>query len=961
VGVMPAPTLNVFHTALSGARRHRKLGRLLGLIGIVVALAAPLLANAHGPTVAFYYGNNPPRHTLKAFRWVVVQPTSSLSPQKFDREGRLAFAYTSIGEIIHPSATPGFPASCALGRDVTWHTVILDESSSVCRHYYLQNVLEPLWKRGYRGFFLDNLDSYRQVVKTPAGRRLQEQGLIRLISDIKTSHPDAALILNRGFPILPTVHKLVTAVVAESLFDGWDQKSGRYVAVPESTRLQLIARLKQVQHMDIPVIAVDYLPPNERAKAVADAERIKALGMIPWVTNNTLTMLGVGSITVIPRTILMLYSGDQDVQHTSLNWYAAMPLNYLGYSTRIVNVADGLPQGTLTGRYAGIVTWFENNHIPQGALLYQWLRKQMHDGVPVAILGNFGFSPDAARLQKLGLTAGPIPLGFTPSRVAFANPRYMGFETRPTPAAPDNFLPLTLTQGQALLTLRDPHGQKEDIAGITPWGGYALSPDVVTYLGAISGPNNSSSAAWVLNPFRFFAKALRLPAMPVPDTTTESGRRMLMSQIDGDGFANKSWIYAYRDQYAGEVILKQILEKYRIPTSASFIVSYYTPHGLFPHEAPQLIQIAQRMSALPWVEIGSHTFSHPFDWPALENNPALMGQKASQKNGHLLYGYALAVPGYTRFSPEKEIGWADHWINTHIAPPGKSVSLVQWSGDCDPNAEVLGLTYKDHVLNLNGGGATATDAEPFLTKVRGLGIFKGRYFQVYAPMQDENVYTHDWTSPYYYGYVRVLQTFKLTDTPRRLKPLDVYYHFYSGARAGGLHALRIVLAWAMKQRTDPVFPSHFARIAMDFNHVVVARSTHGWLISNAGALQEFRIPTKLGYPQLIGTAGIAGFDRHGDVRYIHIAPLSAVRISLTQKRPQVAFLHDANAAITDAYYQGHDLHFALKGNVPLRFRLANMRSCSLVAHHKPLRGLRTGTLMTYQLSANHGHFAITCH
>ena len=33
-------------------------------------------------------------------------------------------------------------------------------------------------------------------------------------------------------------------------------------------------------------------------------------------------------------------------------------------------------------------------------------------------------------------------------------------------------------------------------------------------------------------------KALRLPDMPVPDVTTESGRRMLLVHMDGDGFVS---------------------------------------------------------------------------------------------------------------------------------------------------------------------------------------------------------------------------------------------------------------------------------------------------------------------------------------------------------------------------------------------------------------------------------------
>ncbi len=928
------------------------------LLAILVAsFAWASSSRAHLVSIAFYYGAHPPRHSLQAFHWVVVQPDTHFSPRRFDQKGRYAFAYASVGEASVGEYTK-VPPGCVLGRDRAWGTAILNEARRTCRRDFLHHVLEPLWEKGYRGFFLDDLDAYRQAVTGAGARARQRQGLIRLIRAIKTTHPAARLILNRGFRLLPAIHALVTAVAAESLFDGWDERTGHYLPVPETTRRRLLHKLLGARHLGLPVIAIDYLPARQRRQAIADARRIAALGISPYVTNARLSMLGVGTRHVMPRKILMLYSGPQDAQHTSLNRYAAMPLNYMGYSTRIENVADGLPRGTLAGRYAGIVTWFDNDHVPQGATVYRWLRRQMRDGVPVAILESFGFAADAGHLHPLGLSVGRIPRGLVRNHVAFSDPRYVGFETRPVPAAPNNFLPLTLRHGHRLLALQDTRGQSEDAAGLTPWGGYALSPDVVSYLGAVPGRKGHAPAAWVLDPFRFLRSALRLPAMPVPDTTTESGRRLLMAQIDGDGFANKSWIYRYRDDYAGEVILKQILDKYPLPTSASFIVSYFTPHGLFPKAAARLTVIARHIAALPWVEIASHTFSHPFNWPALEHDPALMGHK-----GDMRYGYALTVPGYTRFSAHKEVGGAIRWINQHIAPPGKRVSLLQWSGDCDPDARVLALSYRAHVLNLNGGGATETYAEPFVTKVRGLGIYKGRHFQVYAPMRDENVYTHSWTSPYYYGYVRAIQTFKLTDDPRRLKPLDIYYHFYSGARVAGLRALRTVITWALAQHTDPVFPSQFARIAVDFGHAVVARGAHSWYISDAGADREWRIPVRLGYPRLRGTHGLAGFDRHGAVRYIHIAPPSTgtpVRIRLTHTRPRVPYVHDANATITAASYDGADLAFALDGHMALRFVLANAAGCQVLDGHRPILGHTAGPLTAYHLETHHGHFTVRC-
>jgi hypothetical protein len=577
----------------------------------------------------------------------------------------------------------------------------------------------------------------------------------------------------------------------------------------------------------------------------------------------------------------------------------------------------------------------------------------MHAGVPVVILGSFGFPTDMQHLAPLGFTVQPSPPGLIANRIAYTSPHDLGYEVAAQPAMPNDFLPLKIRGGHVLLRLRDKKHQEEDAVALTSWGGYALSPDVVTYLGATPGPRKHVPAAWILNPFRFFKQALRLPTMPVVDTTTESGRRMLMAQIDGDGLANKSWIYRYRDQYAGQVILHEILRRYDIPTAASFIVSYLTPNGLFPREAQALTALARKIAAVPWVEIGSHTYSHPFNWPALERDPSLAGTK-----GPMRYGYNLPVPGYTRFSSKKEINWAATWLDRHVAPPGKSVRIIQWSGDCDPNAHALALADHAGLANINGGGATITDAKPFLTKVRGLGIQKGRYFQVYAPMQDENVYTHSWTSPYYYGYVRAIQTFKLTDSPRRLKPLDIYYHFYSGARAAGLRALRTVLSWALHQRTTPVFPSQFARVATDFNHTVIARDRQGWLIIGNGADQELRIPRRMGYPNLTLSSHVAGYDDHLDARYLHIAPHKRQQLTLDGTAPHQPYLRDANAPLTFSWRRGKVWSFGLRGHLPLQIQIANDQGCRITSNRRVLPA--APSKLTLHLDETHGHFTVTC-
>ena len=90
----------------------------------------------------------------------------------------------------------------------------------------------PLWERGYRGFFLDTLDSYHLISATPAARAVQEAAMVATLRRVRERFPGMRVIFNRGFEILPQVREMVTAVAAESLFQGWDQEGKRYRDVP---------------------------------------------------------------------------------------------------------------------------------------------------------------------------------------------------------------------------------------------------------------------------------------------------------------------------------------------------------------------------------------------------------------------------------------------------------------------------------------------------------------------------------------------------------------------------------------------------------------------------------------------------------------------------------------------------------------------------------------------------------
>ncbi|MFC5302109.1 bifunctional glycoside hydrolase 114/ polysaccharide deacetylase family protein [Azospira restricta] len=896
----------------------------------LLCLLLPAAGATQAPAVALFYGKDAPLAELKAFDIVVVDPDHGHDPQRYCKPYSELYAYVAVGEA-HPGRGyfAAIPAAARLAENRDWGSLVVDLAHHGWPDFVAANIVGPLWERGYRGFFLDTLDSYRLAERFDEAA--QQAGLVAVIETLHRRFPGIRLILNRGFEVVPKVRDKLQMVAAESLFRGWDAANKRYVDVRAEDRDWLLGQLRAVRDQyNLPVLAIDYVDAQDRALTRATAERIKALGIVPWVADAALGTFGIGQREVVPRRVLMLYDGREapTVDLTALVRYAAMPINHLGYATDFHDLNRPLPDGPLTARYAGAVLWTNRDALRAPAFA-GWLRRQIDAGLRVAVFGHFGFPLDAANARALGLAPVTPPAAPGKPTIAHQDPLF-GFEEKPRPdrrALPP--LRLAGDGGQPLLQLADAQGARYDAAAFTRWGGYVLDPYTVITL------PGSEQARWIVDPFAFLQRALALPAMPVPDTTTENGRRLLFIHIDGDGYPSLAELPG--TPIAGRALLEQVIEKYKLPTTMSVIEGEVAPHGLFPKLAAEMEETARRTFALPYVEIASHTYSHPFVWFRAER-PAARADDA---------GYHLRIPGYT-LDLAREITGSVDYIRTRLAPPGKPVRVLLWSGDAEPQANALRIAEDAGLLNLNGGNTVISRSNPSLTAVSPLGLAKGGVFQTYAPVMNENVFTNLWTGPFY-GYERVIETFRLTGSPRRLKPINIYYHSYSASKQASLNALHKVYAWALAQSPHVVFASDFIRKARDFDGIVVARDGDGWRIRGDGELRTLRAPAALGRPDPGASLAVAGHAAGSEGHYVHLAGGDAL-LRFAETPAGRPYLHDANARLAAWQADGDGLRFVLQGHQPLDFALAGSRGCVTRADGRPLTPRRSdGDLQHFRL------------
>jgi hypothetical protein len=854
-------------------------------VGLALFSCRPVFAQTpaatiHHVNVALYDGDNPPLSLLQAFDALILDPASSFDPG------------------THPLAHTAYIAR-------------VGTSSNESADAFVTQEVEPLWQRGYRGVLVD----------TPAG--------YAAIDAIHAAHPDAKILVGgeRALEIARAHAGSIYAVLVEGLFRARAGADGTMAVPAQESAAVLSDALAFERESGTPVVAVEYCDGADRTCARHTAQQALAAGLETYVTDPAHDVVGIGRIEVMPRKVLVvqdLQPGQQLDESPGVT-AAATPLNYLGYDVRYAQLGAPLPTDVKPDRYAGVVAWLAHDSAPHQ--WRAWVQRVIDAHVPIAFIDHLGFTVGGEG-GVLGLTptqGDPRP----PLKIVAQDPM-VGFEAMPAPDVRD-LPPLRIAgEGKSLLGITA-DGQRVDAVGVMPWGGFALNQYNVVSL------NGVGQQRWAIQPIAFLRAALRLPALPAPNVTTENGRRMLMVHVDGDGFASRAEFPG--PDYSGQALYNRIWTRYPIPTTLSVIEGEVGPDGLYPKISPRLEQIARQMFALPYVEIGTHTYSHPFAWEEVDVNTGRHVDRGGSDAA-----FSLDIPGY-RFNLDREIAGSIDYIDRRLAPPGKRVDVLQWSGDCMPPAIAVRRVQEAGVYNINGGDTTITKADNSWLNIAPIGVDKGpNAYQVYAPNQDENVYTNDWQGPFY-GFTQVLQTFAMTDRPLRFKPIDIYYHMYSGTKLASLRALDQIYQTVLTQPVLPVHVTDYIRKVLDWRTFAVARDGDGWLVRGAGAVRELHW-NGADVPRLHDASGVTGYSAGPDGTYIHIDGGSA-RFTLAPAgtRNALPYIAQADGFVRHFERVGRGLRFDFGGYYKPFFEIANAAKCRVSSRGEPLAAQRDGTLL----------------
>ena len=150
-----------------------------------------------------------------------------------------------------------------------------------------------------------------------------------------------------------------------------------------------------------------------------------------------------------------------------------------------------------------------------------------------------------------------------------------------------------------------------------------------------------------------------------------------------------------------------------------------------------------------------------------------------------------------------------------------------------------------------------------------------------------------------------------------MKPLNIYYHFFSGEQAASLRAVQDVYAWALKQETSPMFTSQYLRMMQGYMTArIIGEAPGSFAVENYGDCLTFRMPAASPAPDLRKSVNVLGYHRAPQGLYISLAPgQSRARIVTAANRPggDIPHIHRATGGVANFQSSRGDIRMRCDG------------------------------------------------
>lgn len=245
-----------------------------------------------------YYGHDRAVLALPGYDLLILE-ADALGPLAGDDKGRrLCVAYLSIGEI-----SPNrwyWP----LVRDKPWlleenpdwpGARRIDPRSPEWSDLLVNTIAPALLAAGYDGFMLDNADIGEYLEnRDPVACAGAREAVAAVIRRLRHRYPHAVLIANGALETAAESADSLDAVVVESTVSRWrpnEDGSFSYEEISPQDRAWLRPRLLRLRGEGIPVLALEYVAPDDAAMRQRVREAAQGAGHHPCLAERELMRL----------------------------------------------------------------------------------------------------------------------------------------------------------------------------------------------------------------------------------------------------------------------------------------------------------------------------------------------------------------------------------------------------------------------------------------------------------------------------------------------------------------------------------------------------------------------------------------------------------------------------------------------------------------------------------------------
>lgn len=275
------------------------IGRLRTMawtVGLLAALA-PVSSSAldrlaervGGKPWVVYYADKEPVEAFAGYTLVVLDSEHHPPLRPLAERGKVLLGYISLGEVeehrpwyakvkrwgILKEENPHWKGSYYVDvRDPRWTALVVEE------------LVPMLLRRGFDGVFLDTLDNPVHLEEAqPQKYKGMTEAAAQLVRAIRRNYPDAPIMMNRAYALLPKVERDIDFELGESVYADYDFKTKTYRLVDRPLYLEQVRLLKEARKRrpELRVMTLDYWSPSDPEGIKRIYKEQRANGFDPYV------------------------------------------------------------------------------------------------------------------------------------------------------------------------------------------------------------------------------------------------------------------------------------------------------------------------------------------------------------------------------------------------------------------------------------------------------------------------------------------------------------------------------------------------------------------------------------------------------------------------------------------------------------------------------------------------------